>query len=62
MTKSERQHINKMRSGYGKRNGRLAWWVFDYGPRGPFTEKRAKAAKPKYKRIALRDALSEAGL
>ena len=45
--KQMRKFINRMRRKYAPKNGVLPIWVFDFGARGPWTDKRNK--KPRHK-------------
>lgn len=40
--KQLRKYINRMRRRFGKKNGVLPQWAFDFGPRGPWSDKRLK--------------------
>lgn len=37
-----RKYINRVRRKLRPKNGVLPWWAFDFGSRGPWTDKRAK--------------------
>jgi hypothetical protein len=46
--KQMRKWINRVRRKIGKPNGVIPSFAFDFGSRGPWTDKRAK--KPRYQR------------
>ena len=49
--KQIRKWVNRMRRKWGKKNGVIGRWAFDFAGRGPWSDRREK--KPRYKQIEL---------